>query len=58
MIKKTIFIFFVACVSVQVQYNPVTGEPIQQKKFDPNTGEEIDQKFDPNTGKPLKIKKI
>ena len=57
MIKKTIFIFFVACVSAQVQYNPVTGEPIQQKKFDPNTGEEIDQKFDPNTGKPLKIKK-
>ncbi|MEC7902221.1 MAG: hypothetical protein VYE41_04620, partial [Candidatus Neomarinimicrobiota bacterium] len=53
MIKIITFIFLVTCVSAQAQYDPITGEPIQQKKFDPNTGEEIEQKFDPNTGKPV-----
>ena len=57
MIKVITFIILVTCISAQVQYDPITGEPIEQKKFDPNTGEEIEQKFDPNTGKSLEKKK-
>ncbi len=57
MIKIITFIFLVTCASAQAQYDPITGEPIQQKKFDPNTGEEIEQKFDPNTGKPVEPEK-
>jgi len=50
---------FVATIffSFAQNYDPNTGEPIQQKKFDPNTGEEIEQKFDPNTGKPVEPEK-
>jgi len=39
-----------------VQYDPKTGEPIERKKFDPNTGEELEQKFDPYTGKSIEKK--
>ena len=57
MIKSSV-VFLATIFFVFAQnYDPNTGEPIQQKKFDPNTGEEIEQKFDPNTGKPLEIKK-
>lgn len=57
MIKSSV-VFLATIFFVFAQnYNPNTGEPIQQKKFDPNTGEEIEQKFDPNTGKLLEIKK-
>ena len=50
---------FVATIffSFAQNYDPNTGEPIQQKKFDPHTGEEIEQKFDPNTGKPVEPEK-
>ena len=57
MIKKITFIFLFSCISAQVQYDPKTGEPVEQKKFDPNTGEQIEQKFDPKTGKPLEKNK-
>jgi|GEM_PF-2624942 hypothetical protein len=57
MIKSSV-VFLATIFFVFAQnYDPNTGEPIQQRKFDPNTGEEIEQKFDPNTGKSLEIKK-
>jgi hypothetical protein len=57
MIKSSV-VFLATIFFVFAQnYDPNTGEPIQQRKFDPNTGEEIEQKFDPNTGKPIEIKK-
>tara|TARA_B100001758_G_scaffold228847_1_gene223281 strand:+ start:154 stop:879 length:726 start_codon:yes stop_codon:yes gene_type:complete len=56
MIKSVTFIFLFSCLAGQVQYDPKTGEPIERKKFDPNTGEELEQKFDPNTGKPIEKK--
>lgn len=58
MFKGIAFLTF-SCVSIfaQVQYNPATGEPIDQKKYNPNTGEEIEQRYDPNTGKSLEVKK-
>lgn len=58
MFKRIICLFlFCFCISAQVQYDPTTGKPVEQKKFNPNTGEEIKQKFDPNTGKSLEVKK-
>ena len=51
MIKRISFIFFVACISAQVQYDPLTGELIQEKKFDPNTGKEIEKKKEGITAK-------
>jgi len=56
MIKSVTFIFLFSCLAGQVQYDPKTGEPIERKKFDPNTGEELEQKFDPNTGKSIEKK--
>ena len=56
MIKSVPFIFLLSCLAGQVQYDSKTGEPIERKKFDPNTGEEIEQKFDPNTGKSIEKK--
>ena len=58
MFKGIAFLTF-SCVSIfaQVQYNPATGEPLDQKKYNPNTGEEIEQRYDPNTGKSLEVKK-
>ena len=53
----TCLFFFCICISAQVQYDPITGKPVEQKKFNPNTGEEIKQKFDPNTGNLIEIKK-
>ena len=53
----TCLFFFCVCIFAQVQYDPITGKPVEQKKFNPNTGEEIKQKFDPNTGNLLEIKK-
>ncbi len=50
-------IFFCVCISAQVQYNPATGELLDQKKYNPNTGEEIEQRYDPNTGKSMEVKK-
>jgi len=56
MIKSVTFIFLFSCLAGQVQYDPKTGEPIERKKFDPNTGEELEQKFDPYTGKSIEKK--
>ena len=38
----------------QNRYDPLTGEQIPNKKFDPNTGEIIEQKYDPYTGDVIK----
>lgn len=38
----------------QDRYDPLTGERIPNKKFDPNTGEIIEQKYDPYTGDVIK----
>ena len=54
MLKGIAFlIFFCVYTPAQVQYDPETGELLDQKKYDPNTGEEIEQKYDPSTGKSL-----
>ena len=58
MLKGIAFlIFFCVYTSAQVQYDPETGELLDQKKYDPNTGEKIEQQYDPNTGKSLEVKK-
>jgi len=58
MFKGIAFLSF-SCVSIfaQVQYNPATGELLDQKKYNPNTVEEIEQRYDPNTGKSMEVKK-
>ena len=38
----------------QDRYDPLTGERIPNKKFDPNTGEIIEEKYDPYTGDVIK----
>ena len=58
MFKGIIFLtFFCISISAQVQYDPATGEPLDQKKYNPNTGEKTEQRYDPNTGESLEVKK-
>ncbi len=51
---KTFFLVLFSYLVAQERYDPLTGERIQIKKFDPNTGEIIEKKYDPETGEVVK----
>ena len=52
--KKILPIIIISALIGQDRYDPLTGERIPNKKFDPNTGEIIEQKYDPYTGDVIK----
>ena len=52
--KKILPLIFISVLIGQDRYDPLTGERIPNKKFDPNTGEIIEQKYDPFSGDVIK----